>query len=102
MVIAGCSAHNPGAMKKPFLTARWTNLAMLTYRLDPALLQPFVPPGCSLDLIDGSAFASLVAFDFSDTRVFGIQWPGFINFPEINLRFYVRHHDQTGEHRGVC
>jgi hypothetical protein len=27
----------------------------------------------------------------------GVRWPGLINFPEINLRFYVR----KGEHRGV-
>jgi uncharacterized protein YqjF (DUF2071 family) len=89
-------------MKTPFLTARWTNLALITYRLNPAMLQPFVPPGCVLDLKDGSAFVSLVAFDFVDTRVLGIPWPGFIKFPEINLRFYVRYADQSGEHRGVC
>lgn len=28
----------------------------------------------------------------------GIGWPGFRNFPEWNLRFYVKH----GEQRGVC
>lgn len=85
-------------MPRPFLTARWTNLILLTYRLDPVMLHPFLPPGCTLDLLDGSAFASLVAFDFVDTRVLGIAWPGFIRFPEINLRFYVR----FGPNRGVC
>jgi uncharacterized protein YqjF (DUF2071 family) len=81
-----------------FLTARWINLAMLTYRLDPKILQPFVPPGCVLDTKDDAAFASLVAFDFTTTRVLGVPWPGFSDFPEINLRFYVRH----GDDRGVC
>lgn len=75
---------------------------MISYRLDPEMLEPFLPPGCRLDLIDGHAFASLVAFDFTDTRVMGIRWPGFVNFPEINLRFYVRHHDGVAAHRGVC
>ena len=75
---------------------------MLSYRLDPAMLQQFVPPGCSLDMIAGHAFASLVAFDFMDTRVMRIRWPGFVNFPEINLRFYVRYHDGSATHRGVC
>jgi uncharacterized protein YqjF (DUF2071 family) len=65
------------------------------------MLQPLLPPGCALDLINGDAFASLVAFDFLDTRVLGIHWPGFVNFPELNLRFYVRHKDELGEHRGV-
>ena len=47
-------------------------------------------------------FVSLVAFDFADTRVLGIRWPGFVNFPEINLRFYVRYPDTAGPQRGVC
>jgi uncharacterized protein YqjF (DUF2071 family) len=87
---------------RPFLTARWLNLIMVSYRLDPAMLEPFLPPGCVLDLIDGQGFASLVAFDFADTRVMGIRWPGFVNFPEINLRFYVRCPDGVNSNRGVC
>jgi hypothetical protein len=31
-------------------------------------------------------------------RVGGVRWPGMVNFPEINLRFYVR----SGDRRGVC
>jgi uncharacterized protein YqjF (DUF2071 family) len=46
---------------------------------------------------DGNAFVSLVAFEFLNTRVLGIPWPGYRNFGELNLRFYVRH----GEERGV-
>src|SRR5262249_52281946 len=41
-------------------------------------------------------FASLVAFDFLDTRVLGVPWPGYRHFPEVNLRFYVRWGDQRG------
>lgn len=47
--------------------------------------------------MDGRAHLSLVAFDFRETRVAGVPWPGFVNFPEINLRFYVR----SGDKRGV-
>jgi uncharacterized protein YqjF (DUF2071 family) len=82
----------------PFLTARWTNLAMLTYEVPPSLLEPALPPGCELDMLGENAFVSLVAFDFSNTRVLGIPWPGFRNFAEVNLRFYVRHQGC----RGVC
>jgi uncharacterized protein len=32
----------------------------------------------------------LVAFDFLDTRVLGVPWPGYRNFAELNLRFYAR------------
>jgi uncharacterized protein len=84
-------------VRRPFLTARWLNLAILTWEVPPALLEPHLPAGLELDRRDGSAFASLVAFDFVDTRVLGIAWPGFTRFPELNLRFYAR----RGERRGV-
>lgn len=83
-------------MAFPFLTARWTNLVNLTYAVDPNLLEPHVPDGCTLDVHNGDAFASLVAFDFLETKVFGIGWPGFRDFPELNLRFYVKRGDQRG------
>jgi uncharacterized protein len=81
-----------------FLTATWSNLAIITYAVDPEVLVPHVPPGCEADTLDGRAFVSLVAFDFLDTRVLGVRWPGFVNFPEINLRAYVR---RDGKQRGV-
>lgn len=84
-------------MPRPFLTASWSNLSLLTYAVRPALLQPRVPPGLELEVRDGDAFVSLVAFDFMDTRVLGLSWPGYRYFAELNLRFYVRH----GADRGV-
>ncbi|CAN5364253.1 hypothetical protein BH09PLA1_BH09PLA1_05250 [soil metagenome] len=86
-------------METPFLTARWSNLAILSYDVDPSLLNDHLPPDCALDTIDGRAFVSLVAFDFLDTRVLDVAWPGFVNFPEINLRYYVR---GPGGRRGVA
>jgi uncharacterized protein YqjF (DUF2071 family) len=83
-------------IRRPFLTARWSNLAILTYAVPRALLEPHLPAGLTLDMRGGAAFASLVAFDFLDTRVRGIGWPGFRSFPEVNLRFYVRHGDRRG------
>jgi uncharacterized protein YqjF (DUF2071 family) len=79
-----------------FLTARWTNLFLATFAVPEELLQPRLLPGLELDRREGQCFASLVAFDFLDTRVFGIPWPGYRNFPEINLRFYVRQGTQRG------
>ena len=81
-----------------FLTARWCNLILANYAVPEELLRPLVPPGCELDRRDGACWASLVGFQFLGTRVLGIGWPGFRNFPEWNLRFYVR----CGEERGVC
>jgi uncharacterized protein len=81
-----------------FLTARWSNLALLSYAVPDETLNDLTPPGCELDRLDGRAFVSLVAFDFTETAVAGVRWPGFRVFPEINLRFYVRQDRQ----RGVC
>jgi uncharacterized protein YqjF (DUF2071 family) len=80
------------------LTAQWTNLILANYAVPDALVLPYLPPGLELDRYDGGAFVSLVAFDFVDTRVAGVPWPGYRNFPEVNLRFYVR----SGSERGVC
>ncbi len=84
-------------MTRPFLTARWSNLCLFNYAVSLDILQPHVPPGLELDLHDGQAFVSLVAFDFTQTRVWGVPWPGYRSFPELNLRFYVR----QGAERGV-
>lgn len=84
-------------MARPFLTASWSNLFLATYAVPPELLEPRLPAGLELDLRDGQAFASLVAFQFIDTRVFGVPWPGCRDFAELNLRIYVR----AGADRGV-
>jgi uncharacterized protein YqjF (DUF2071 family) len=84
-------------MAAPFLTATWSNLFLATYVAPAELLEPRLPPGTTLDRLDGNAFVSLVAFEFLDTRVRGIGWPGYRSFAELNLRFYVR----CGDDRGV-
>jgi uncharacterized protein len=81
---------------RPFLTARWSHVFLATYAVPADVLAPYLPSGLELDTRDGQTFASLVAFDFLDTRVLGISWPGFRSFPEINLRFYVRRGDERG------
>ncbi len=81
----------------PFLTARWSNLCLFTYAVPAALLERRLPPGLELDTREGQAFASLVAFDFLDTRVLGVGWPGYRDFAELNLRFYVRRRRSDAE-----
>jgi uncharacterized protein YqjF (DUF2071 family) len=84
-------------MTRPFLTAAWRNLAMLNWAVKPALIEPFVPRGTSIDLFQGRTFISLVGFMFLDTRVRGWAIPFHRTFEEVNLRFYVK----RGERRGV-
>lgn len=83
--------------RRPFLTATWRYLLNVTFPVPPEILHPHVPPGVELDVQNGRAFASIVAFHFLDTRVKGLKIPFHVNFPEINLRYYVK----RGEQRGV-
>jgi len=85
-----------------FLTAEWRHLVLLQYRVDPALLFPLVPDGTELDTLHGDTLVSLVAFRFRHTRLRGIAVPLHADFPEVNLRFYVRRLAPDGSlQRGV-
>jgi uncharacterized protein YqjF (DUF2071 family) len=79
------------------LTARWEHLILATYAVESELLAEYIPKGLEPDTIDGKAFVSFVAFRFLDTRVLGVKIPMHVNFPEINLRYYVK----LGAQRGV-
>jgi uncharacterized protein len=81
---------------KTFLSAEWRNLLNLTYEVPVAALSDILPPGLEIDLLDHKAHVSLVAFDFLHTKVKGIQVPFHTNFPEVNLRYYVRYKGRRG------
>ena len=87
---------------KKFLTARWKDLIMANYAVDPELMRPRVPAGTELDLQDGKCFVSLVGFMFLDTRVLGIPVPMHVNFEEVNLRFYIKREAEGETRRAVC
>jgi uncharacterized protein YqjF (DUF2071 family) len=84
-----------------FLTAEWRDLAMLNYEVAPELLRQLIPPGTVLDSWNGKTFLSLVGFRFLNTRVAGVSLPFHRNFDEVNLRFYVRRHEEAEVRRGV-
>jgi uncharacterized protein len=86
---------------RKFLTAKWLDLVMVNYRVEPNLLREFVPAGTELDFFDGECYASLVAFKFYDTRVLNLKIPFHINFLEVNLRFYVKRESGGETKRGV-
>lgn len=85
-----------------FLTAKWHDLIMANYEVEPSLLQPRVPGGTELDLHEGKCFVSLVGFMFRDTRVLGIPVPFHVNFEEVNLRFYIKRETDGEVRRAVC
>lgn len=91
----------PEAQTSAFLRARWTNLVMLNYQIEPGLLARHVPSGTELDDWNGKTFVSMVGFLFQKTSVLGMPALFHRNFEEVNLRFYVRRRTLEGWRRGV-
>lgn len=73
-----------------FLTAKWTNLALINYEIDAKLLEKHLPNGTELDFWNNKCYVSLVGFMFEDVRLLGLKIPFHTNFEEVNLRFYVK------------
>lgn len=91
-------AHAPPLGGTAILRQRWSEATFLHWRVDPSVAQPFMPAGCTPDVIDGSTFVGLIAFQMSQSSFFGgpnIPWLG--NFPEVNVRLYsIDEHGQRG------
>jgi len=84
------------------LMADWEDVLFMHFRIPPATLRPHVP--YELDLFDGSAWVSLVAFTMRNLRPANTGWLGrmlFRPFSEqrfLNVRTYVRHDGERGIH----
>ena len=83
------------------LTGEWRHLAFASWRVDAALLAPFVPPGTTLDRWDGSPYLSVVGLSFLNLGVGGVPIPLHGKFAQVNLRFYVRRDVGGATRRGV-
>ena len=86
---------------RPFLSAEWRFLAMANFRVEPAVVAPWVPRGTVLDLFEDQTYLSVVGFLFRNTRVLGISVPFHRDFEELNLRLYVRREVNGEVRRGV-
>jgi len=83
----------------PFLTAVWSDLILISYAVPDEALAPYLTPGLEPDRWEGSAWCSLVAFNFEQARVLGWSVPyprSLCDFPEFNLRLYVTQGGQRG------
>jgi len=88
-------------MATVFLRAEWRKLIMANYPVDPSALRPLLPARTELDYWAGDAYVSLVGFQFREVKVRGLKIPFHTNFPEVNLRFYIRYKEDTKWKRGV-
>lgn len=85
---------------EPMFYARWDRAVFIHYATDPVLLQPDVP--FELDLRDGKAFVSIVAFTLERMRPrLGGRLGEWIFKPIathefLNVRTYVRHRGEPG------
>ncbi|MDQ1709440.1 MAG: uncharacterized protein QOG49_825 [Frankiaceae bacterium] len=76
----------------------WSQLVMAHWPVAPATMRRVVPPAFELDLYDGQAWLSVVPFMTTRVRLRGLPpLPGLREFPEVNVRTYVR----RGGHAGV-
>ena len=77
----------------------WRSLTFLHWRYDADAIARTLPKGLTLDTFDGSAWVGLVPFVLAGVQPYGFPaLPWISEFPETNVRTYVRGAD--GE-RGV-
>lgn len=87
------TAHRPWPVPDgPWaLTMTWTDLLFAHWPLAPEDVRPLVPACLDLDLLDGRAWVGVVPFRMSGVRLRALPpVPGAHDFPELNVRTYVR------------
>ena len=95
----------PGNVRNPLFTADWLDVIFVHFRVDAAKLQPLVP--LPLDLHEGDAYVSLVAFTQSNLRpAIGGRLGTFLAAPLahhafLNVRTYVRPCEGDGGGDGI-
>lgn len=69
----------------------WVDVIFLHYQVDLVGLRSMVPEELELDLFEGNAWVSVVAFTMQNVRPRWLPaWPPVSNFHEVNVRTYVR------------
>jgi uncharacterized protein len=93
------AAHRPWPMPhSPWLmTQTWNDLLFAHWPVDPAPLRSRVPSALELDLFDGNAWIGIVPFHMTNVAPRGLpSLPRVSEFPELNVRTYVRVGDRPG------
>ena len=75
---------------------RWSDVLFVHYPAAVAELEPQLPPGIELDLLDGRPWISFVFFRLHVRPAWLPAVPGLSSLLELNLRTYVRCSGQSG------
>ena len=92
-------AHRPWPMPdRPWvMTQTWHDLLFAHWPIEPSRLRPKVPPAFELDLFEGQAWIGVVPFSMTNVAPRGLPaLPWISEFPELNIRTYVRVGDRPG------
>ena len=81
---------------RALVSVEWRKLCYVSYAVDPALLASHIPPGVSLETLDGQAIMSLIAWSANYPQVFGVPLPGALRSTEMALRYFVREGPRRG------
>jgi uncharacterized protein YqjF (DUF2071 family) len=92
-------AHRPWEMPAgPWLmTQTWHDLLFAHWAVHPDHVRPLVPPAFELDVFGGQSWIGIVPFSMTNVAPRGIPtFPWISEFPEMNVRTYVRVRDRPG------
>jgi uncharacterized protein len=79
------------------MTQTWHDLLFAHWPVDAAALRERVPSEFDLDLFNGTAWLAVVPFHMTNVAPRGVpSLPWISEFPELNVRTYVRVDDQPG------
>jgi uncharacterized protein YqjF (DUF2071 family) len=93
------TAHRPWPLPEAAWAyyQEWNRAVFLHWKVDPESLTKLVPPGLQVDLIDGHAWLSIVAFTMEKIRPRGLPAVAPLSdFHEINVRAYVSRDGKPG------
>jgi uncharacterized protein len=92
-------AHRPWPMPDApwVMTQTWHDLLFAHWPVDRPTLRTKVPSEFELDVFDGSGWLGIVPFRMTNVALRGLPaLPWVSEFPELNVRTYVRVHDRPG------
>lgn len=83
-----------------YLTAKWSNIAVANFVVDPILLRPYLPENLELASYKDQYLISLVGFQFQDTRMQRLPVPFYGKFIELYLGFFAQRNFEKELRRG--